>query len=615
MKRVFMIVLDSVGVGETPDARLFGGEGSNTLLAVSKSPYFNMPNLDALGFFGIRGLESLKHTSNPKPSLVCRIAERSMGKDSTIGHWEIAGLVSQQPLPVFPEGFPNELLDRIREATGRDILCNRPYSGTQVIADYGVEHMETGALIVYTSADSVLQIAAHEDVVPLEELYDICRKVRKICVGPWAVGRVIARPFIGQEGSFTRTANRHDFSFEPPAPTVLDAIRAAGKTVLAVGKIGDLFGGRGMDESRPTQSNAEGIELTIENTKRSFEGLSFTNLVDFDMLYGHRNDVDGYAKALAAFDQRLPEILESLTDEDLLIITADHGNDPSTPSTDHSREFIPFFAYNKRMKKTVNLGERETFSDIAATVAEYLGVDYECPGTSMMKYFAETLYTKDELLAHADHTLLDPAATWDQIRDIIDDAIHYHTASICIPPAYVKPAYEYLQEKTPVRICTVIGFPNGYNTTAVKVYETAQAVAEGADEIDMVIHPGMVKAGHYDQVLDEIRQIKAACNGKLLKVIIETCLLTEEEKKEMCRVVTEAGADYIKTSTGFSSGGATFADVKLMAEHVGPNVKIKAAGGISSFADAAYFTYLGADRLGTSRLVKIMKGEQSHETY
>ncbi|MBO7514433.1 MAG: deoxyribose-phosphate aldolase [Lachnospiraceae bacterium] len=232
-----------------------------------------------------------------------------------------------------------------------------------------------------------------------------------------------------------------------------------------------------------------------------------------------------------------------------------------------------------------------------------------------MKYFAETLYTKEELLTHADHTLLDPAATWEQIRVIVDDAIRYHTASICIPPAYVKPAYEYLQGKTPVRICTVIGFPNGYNTTAVKVYETAQAVAEGADEIDMVIHPGMVKAGRYDQVLDEIRQIKRACDGRILKVIIETCLLTEEEKKEMCRVVTEAGADYIKTSTGFSTGGATFADVKLMAAHVGPDVKIKAAGGISSFADAAYFTYLGADRLGTSRLVKIVKGEQSHETY
>lgn len=615
MKRVFMIVLDSVGVGETPDARLFGDEGSHTLMAVAKSPYFDMPNLDAMGFFRIHGLESLQKAAEIKPSLVCRMAERSMGKDSTIGHWEIAGLVSSQPLPVFPEGFPEELLDQIRKATGREILCNRPYSGTQVIADYGEEHMRTGALIVYTSADSVLQIAAHEEVVPLEELYEICRKVRALCVGPWSVGRVIARPFIGQDGAFTRTANRHDFSFEPPAETLLDAIRKAGKQVLAVGKIGDLFGGRGMDESRPTQSNEEGIERTIENTKRSFEGLSFTNLVDFDMLYGHRNDVDGYAKALATFDKKLPEIIENLTDDDLLIITADHGNDPSTPSTDHSREFIPFFAYNKRMKKAVNLGERETFADIAATVAEYLGVEFECPGTSMMKYFAETLYTKDELLTHADHTLLDPAATWDQIRGIIDDAIRYKTASICIPPAYVKPAYEYLQDKTPVRICTVIGFPNGYNTTAVKVYETAQAVAEGADEIDMVIHPGMVKAGRYDRVLDEIRQIKTACNGKLLKVIIETCLLTEEEKKEMCRVVTEAGADYIKTSTGFSTGGATFADVKLMAEHVGPEVKIKAAGGISSFADAAYFTYLGADRLGTSRLVKIVKGEQNHETY
>ena len=615
MKRVFMIVLDSVGVGETPDARLFGDEGSHTLLAASKSPYFAMPNLDALGFFRIHGIESLSHVSAPAPSLVCRIAERSMGKDSTIGHWEIAGVVSDQPLPVFPEGFPNELLDQIRKVTGREILCNRPYSGTQVIADYGEEHRKTGALIVYTSADSVLQIAAHEDVVPLDELYDICRKVRKLCVGPYAVGRVIARPFIGQEGSYTRTANRHDFSFEPPAQTLLDAIQKAGKTVLAVGKIGDLFAGRGMDENRPTHSNAEGIDLTVENTKRSFEGLSFTNLVDYDMLYGHRNDIEGYGKALAEFDARLPEILENLTDEDLLIITADHGNDPSTPSTDHSREYIPFFAYNKRMKKAVNLGERETFADIAATVAEYLDVDFECPGTSMMKYFAETLYTKEELLTHADHTLLDPAATWEQIRGIIDDAIRFHTASICIPPAYVKPAYEYLQVKEPVRICTVIGFPNGYNTTAVKVYEAAQAVAEGADEIDMVIHPGMVKAGRYDQVLDEIRQIKKACDGRVLKVIIETCLLTEEEKKEMCRVVTEAGADYIKTSTGFSTGGATFADVKLMAAHVGPNVKIKAAGGISSFADAAYFTYLGADRLGTSRLVKIVKGEQSHETY
>ncbi len=373
MKRVFLVVMDSCGIGALPDAADFGDEGSNTLEAASRGAGFSMPHMARLGLFSIDGV-----TCGPRPEqpagVYGRLAEASKGKDTTIGHWEIGGVVSPTPMPTFPHGFPPELLRRLSQATGRGILCNRPYSGTEVIQDYGEEHLKTGDLIVYTSADSVLQIAAHESVVPVETLYGYCREARRICQGAWAVGRVIARPFVGEPGHFTRTARRHDFSLEPPEPTMLDWLQAAGKSVLAVGKIQDIFAGKGIGEYVYTTGNQDGIDKTLAWMDRDFEGLCFTNLVDFDMLYGHRNDVDGYAAALTALDRRLPEFLARLREEDLLIFTADHGCDPSTPSTDHSREYVPLVIAGKPVQPGINLGTRSSFADIGATILEYLGV-------------------------------------------------------------------------------------------------------------------------------------------------------------------------------------------------------------------------------------------------
>lgn len=392
MKRVFLIVLDSFGIGEMPDAADYGDQGSDTLGAVRKSPYFQMDHMKRLGLFQIDGPNKEsggQEQELPVQGAVARMKERSKGKDTTTGHWEIAGVVSEAPMPVFPEGFPEQLLRRLSEQTGKGILCNRPYSGTQVIQDYGREHMETGDLIVYTSADSVLQIAAHEDVVPVEELYRYCRMARAICQGPWGVGRVIARPFTGEWPGFVRTAGRHDFSLQPPAPTMLDLLKGAGKSVISVGKIVDIFAERGITEYVRTENNADGIEKTLSYMKRDFEGLCFTNLVDFDMLYGHRNDRDGYAKALAYFDRKLPELMGAMREEDLLIITADHGCDPDTPSTDHSREYVPMLMYGKPCRPGVNLGTRGSFADIAATILAYFGVEQTCGGASFLPLVME----------------------------------------------------------------------------------------------------------------------------------------------------------------------------------------------------------------------------------
>ena len=383
MRRVFLIVLDSVGCGEMPDAADFGDAGSNTLAAAAKSPYFHMPNMGKLGLFNIEGVDCAPREAAPAGA-VARMKEASMGKDTTTGHWEIAGVSSPKPMPLFHEGFPEELLDALTRETGRGILCNKPYSGTDVIRDYGEEHIRTGKLIVYTSADSVLQIAAHEAVIPIEEQYRICEAARRICTGPWAVGRVIARPFEG-EYPFKRTSRRHDFSLEPPRDTMLDVLKREGKEVLAVGKINDIFAGCGVTDFVRTASNAEGVDRTLEYMKRDFEGLCFTNLVDYDMLYGHRNDVDGYAKALTYFDERLPELLAAMKDEVVLMVTADHGCDPSTPSTDHSREYVPLVMAGKPIRAGVNLGTRSTFADTAASILEYLGAQGKVEGTSFLK--------------------------------------------------------------------------------------------------------------------------------------------------------------------------------------------------------------------------------------
>ena len=373
MKRVFLIVLDSVGIGEMPDAADYGDAGSNTIAAAFKSPYFSMSNMKKLGFFNIDGVEIGEKEENPTASYA-RMKELSKGKDTTIGHWEIAGVISPSPLPTYPDGFPKEILDEFKKQTGRGVLCTKPYSGTDVIREYGEEHFKTGDLIVYTSADSVFQIAAHEDIVPVETLYEYCIIARKILTGEHGVGRVIARPFTGTPTNFTRTSRRHDFSLQPPKTTMLDVLSKKGFDVLSVGKIIDIFAERGITEYVRTTGNEDGIEKTLSYMKKDFHGLCFTNLVDYDMLYGHRNDVDGYAKALTYFDERLPELLAGLKDDDLLMITADHGCDPSTPSTDHSREYTPLVIYGKAAGASVNYGTREGFCDIAATILNYFGI-------------------------------------------------------------------------------------------------------------------------------------------------------------------------------------------------------------------------------------------------
>ena len=386
MKRVFIVVLDSVGIGDLPDAALYGDEGSHTLYSASTSTYFNMPNMEKLGLFHIDGVKEkfpqIKDDQAFEGS-VARMAELSKGKDTTTGHWEIAGIISEQPFPTYPNGFPEEVLKPFEEKTGRKVLCNLPYSGTDVIRDYGKEHVETGALIVYTSADSVFQIAAHEDIVPLEELYRYCEIAREILSGEHAVGRVIARPFTGEYPDYKRTSNRHDFSLVPGA-TMMDQLKEKGFDTLAVGKIYDIFAGKGITDTVRTHDNAEGIEKLIERTKRDFEGLCFVNLVDTDMIYGHRNDVDGYARALTYFDEQVPRILEGLREDDIFIVTADHGCDPGTPSTDHSREHIPLVIYGSKIKQNNNLGTKSTFADIAATVLDYFGVESKVAGTSLL---------------------------------------------------------------------------------------------------------------------------------------------------------------------------------------------------------------------------------------
>ncbi len=383
MKRIFLIVLDSFGIGELEDAGKYGDSGTNTLLSVSSSSFFAMPNMKKLGLFNIDGVDYLEDELQPSGAYA-RMKEASAGKDTTIGHWEIAGMISEKPLPTYPNGFPKEVIEALEKATQRGILCNLPYSGTKVIEDYGEEHMKTGKLIVYTSADSVLQIAAHEDIVPVEQLYEYCKMARKILVGEHGVGRVIARPFIGTKGAFERTSRRHDYSLVPPKDTVLDVLKAQGKDVIAIGKINDIFAGKGITEYTYTGSNAEGIEKTLAYLSKDFDGLCFVNLVDYDMLYGHRRDIDGYAKALKYFDDKLPEILCKLRDDDVLMITADHGCDPGySKTTDHTREYTPLLIYGKNIEAG-NLGTKDSFADIAATIQEYFGIPVKTDGKSLL---------------------------------------------------------------------------------------------------------------------------------------------------------------------------------------------------------------------------------------
>lgn len=365
--RVFLIVLDSFGVGNAPDAAAFGDEGSNTFKACYNFGKLNIPNMKKLGLFNIDGVDFGEREKKPLGAYA-RLVEESAGKDTTIGHWEIAGIISEKPLPVFPGGFPDEVIKEFERRTGRKTLCNKPYSGTEVIKDYGEEHMKTGALIVYTSADSVFQVAANENVVPVKKLYEYCEIARDILKGDYAVGRVIARPFVGTSPeNFVRTSNRHDFSLLPPSKTMLDILKDNGKDVLSVGKIIDIFAGQGVTEFVRTVSNADGMVKTAEFQKKDFDGLCFVNLVDFDMKYGHRNDVAGYTNALNEFDIALGDFMKNMREDDVLMLTADHGCDPSTPSTDHSRECVPLIIFGNNVKGG-NLGTRKGFTCIAKTI-------------------------------------------------------------------------------------------------------------------------------------------------------------------------------------------------------------------------------------------------------
>ena len=607
-KRVFLIVLDSFGIGGAPDAAKFGDEGSNTLAAVLSYSNEAFPNLAKMGLLAIDGEDdprilNYKKAQETIPSPIgsyARVREISAGKDSTIGHWEIAGIISDKAQPTYPDGFPEDVMRELEKATGKEFLCNKPYSGTDVIRDFGEEHMKTGKLIIYTSADSVLQIAAHEEVVPLEELYDVCKKAREVMCGDNAVGRVIARPFVGEPGNFTRTANRHDFSLAAPSSTMLDLLKSEGFEVISIGKIYDLFAGRGLTESNPTKGNTEGISKTIEMMGRDINGLCFTNLVDFDMKYGHRNDIEGYNTAMHEFDDALGTILNKLKDDDLLIITADHGCDPSTPSTDHSRECIPLLIYGDGFRLPSNMGELTGFNNIAGIVLSAL------MSRSYKRDFSPATDTNkpdpDNIMSYVDLTNLKTIATTDDIKDLIERAASLKTASVCIPPCYVKDAVRFSDGR--VSVCTVIGFPNGYSTTGSKVYEAKEACDNGASEIDMVINVGFVKAGRYDEVFEEIKLIADAVHekGAILKVIIETCDLTEDEKIRLCRIVSDAKADFIKTSTGFGSAGAKVEDIVLMKNNVDPEVRIKAAGGIRTVESAREMIENGADRIGASKL-------------
>ncbi len=383
-KRVFLIVLDSFGIGGAHDAADYGDEGSNTLAAVMQSEEFCVQNLEKLGLFNIQGV---KHgvTSLPIQGAFGRLVEKSKGKDTTIGHWELAGVVSETPLPMFPNGFPSDLLQKVQEVIGCKVLCGLPYSGTELLRDYGEEHLKTGYPIVYTSADSVFQIAAHEDVISVEKLYQMCELAREVLKGDWGVGRVIARPFLGDNTStFKRTARRHDYSLKPPKTTALDVLKENGLDVIAVGKIFDIFAGCGVSKSIKTDGNEMGMKETLRLAKEPFEGLCFVNLVDFDMLYGHRNDVLGYARAVSCFDAWLPQFLSLLQEDDLLMITADHGCDPSTSSTDHSRENVPLLIASPKIKTAIDLGIQQGFGCVGSTVLDYFGLPCTLDGKSML---------------------------------------------------------------------------------------------------------------------------------------------------------------------------------------------------------------------------------------
>lgn len=384
INRVFLIVLDSAGIGGASDAENFGDDNPNTFRTIAALKEFDTPNLTRLGLFNIDGVDCKPPEKNPTGSFA-RLCEASRGKDTTIGHWEIAGIISERPLPTYPDGFPPEVISELEKNFGRKILCNKPYSGTKVIYDYGREHVETGNLIVYTSADSVLQIAAHEKIIPVDELYNFCKTAREIMQGVHGVGRIIARPFIGEFPNYERTPRRHDFSLKPPADTILDALNKKNLATIGIGKIYDIFAGQGVNRSLGiNENNSDGMNKTLRVMDEDFRGLCFVNLVDFDMKFGHRRDVDGYARAMTIFDGELGKFLLKMREDDLLMITADHGCDPAAKGTDHTRENVPLIIYGNQIRAGVNLGALPTFADIAATIAEIFKVEFETRGKSFL---------------------------------------------------------------------------------------------------------------------------------------------------------------------------------------------------------------------------------------
>lgn len=629
INRVIVIVLDSVGIGELPDAAKYGDVGSHTLgnTAVAVGG-LQLPNLQKMGLGNIAILQGVNPVTNPT-AVYGKMAEVSAGKDTTTGHWELMGIQLKRPFPLYPDGFPPDVMQPFEAAIGRGTLGNKPASGTVIIDELGAEHMQTSKPIIYTSGDSVFQIAAHEAIIPVAELYDMCTTAREILRGPHEVSRVIARPFIGEPGSFTRTANRHDFSVVPPQPTVLDSLKEAGLMVHAIGKINDIFVGEGITDYVYTQDNADGIDKTVTALQtRSERGLIFTNLVDFDAKFGHRNNPQGYAASLVEFDQRLPELLAALREDDMLVITADHGNDPTTPSTDHSREYVPILMAGARLHGGTNIGTRPTFADLAATIADIFEVKRPSAGRSFKRDITTTLDTiygaallallddDPALIARLiDHTLLRPDATETDIAKLCAEAREYRFASVCVNPTHVAFAAEQLRD-TAVKTCAVVGFPLGATTTHDKVLETERAIAAGATEIDMVINIGALKGQDYDFVAQQIAAVVQTAHNHqaLCKVIIETSYLTEAEKIRVCDFAAAAGADFVKTSTGFSGGGATTADVALMRKTVGPRVGVKASGGVRSYADARAMIAAGANRIGASSGVGIVQEALGQET-
>ncbi|WP_411679233.1 phosphopentomutase [Clostridium thailandense] len=385
VKRVVLIVLDSVGIGELPDALNYGDVGSDTLGNITKAVgNLSLPNMENMGLGNITGAKNIKTVESPIGSFG-KCAELSIGKDTVTGHWEIAGVILREPLNTYPEGFPNDIINEFETKIGRKIIGNKVASGTEIIKELGEEHIKTGCPIVYTSADSVFQIAAHEEIIPLEELYNMCKIAREMFVGEKTVGRIIARPFIGKDGQFVRTSNRKDFALDPFNKTMLDFVKENNLSVMAVGKIEDIYNKKGITDAVHIKNNMDGVDKTLEYMKKEKEGLIFTNLVDFDMLYGHRNDVQGYANALREVDRRLSEITSLMKKDDVLILTADHGCDPTTESTDHSREYIPLLVYGEDIKKGVNIGIRNSFSDIGKTILDLLNIENDLYGESFLE--------------------------------------------------------------------------------------------------------------------------------------------------------------------------------------------------------------------------------------